>query len=228
MKNKCLWIICCIFVLTACKQKNESELIIKDTLEETKSRQKIYSEENGQWQKKDSDSEKVLNFVTGMKIVLPDEWVGNVEISVWPSLEDYGGKLAISEKQNLEAGASGDLLYLDYVNKKIAKDKPYQIFDTERVLGVYRPNEETEYALILELPREMTWVEGDKNLKEIYDQFSVQIEELQVITEDISGFTECTANDVEWIEYFAVSEQLELKKYHYWSVCSRESMRKFL
>ena len=52
MKNKCLWIICCIFVLTACKQKNESELIIKDTLEETKSRQKIYSEENGYWQKK--------------------------------------------------------------------------------------------------------------------------------------------------------------------------------
>lgn len=206
MKKSCLWVICCILVLTACQQKNEDELITEETLREDKSDKEMFSKKNGYWQEKDSASEKVLNFVTGMKIILPDEWVGNVEISVWPSLEDYGGKLAISEKQNLEAGASGDLLYLDYVNKKIAENEPYQIFDTETVLGVYKPNEEIEYALILELPREMTWVEGDKNMKEIYDQFSGQIEELQIITEDMPGFIECSISDVEWIEYFAVSE----------------------
>lgn len=149
----------------------------------------------------DTDLKNEMTFVTGLKIILPEKWCGNILTSIASGIEG-GDSLVVSEKRNTEAGAGGVLFYLNYIKKPASQTQTYPIFAVETVLGVYKPDDKTEYALILELPREMNYVENNEELKEIYETFSAQVDEVEIITEYMTGFEACSADDLEWIEYF--------------------------
>ena len=141
-------------------------------------------------------SENILNYSTGMEIILPKEWNGKVKISTG----DNGDTLIISEKRNEEAGAGGTLLFLQFVNRSAASVYPLEIFGPklETVLGVYQ-KENQEYALIRSLPRDMNYKEGDEELKQVYENTFALVDQVQIITENMPGFMECGIDDVSWI-----------------------------
>lgn len=142
----------------------------------------------------------VLDFATGMQIILPEEWNGRVAAEIEPGLGDEYGTLAVCEKSNMEANVGGVLFYLYYVDRSEFTEEPYEIWGggISKVCGVYRQGNR-EYALIFELPREMNYVEGSAEMQKAYEEVSAFVDKVQIVTGNMSGFTECGVDDLDWI-----------------------------
>lgn len=144
------------------------------------------------------DEKNVLEFVTGLQIVLPEEWKDKIIIRTEPAVQSYGGGIVVCEKKNAEADAGGTLFLLEYFKYDEAAIAPYEIFGTDKVLGVYHRGEDI-YALVFELPREMNYAEGNEEMKKAYEEVSTFVDKVQIITEHMEGFTECELDDLDWI-----------------------------
>lgn len=152
------------------------------------------------WEQKAAGSDgNVIEFVTGLQIIFPKEWKGKVVTYTEPAMQTYGGGLEVCEKLNDEANAGGGMLFtLEYLKYDESAIGPYQIFNADKVLGVYQ-NGEDRYALILTKPRDMQYVEGNQEMQKIYEETSALTNQVQVITDHMEGFTECGLYDLDWI-----------------------------
>lgn len=203
MKKRGLLITSVLFLMTACgneKQtaniKIQNDISIKEEMQES-------MESIDLWEPSDmrkSSKQNILNFTTGLQIVLPESWNDKIIIEIEPRMKEYGGGLIVCEKSNAEANAGGVLFYLKYYLKNEDDIGPFEIFHMDKVLGVYKVDGE-EYALILELPREMNYVEGSDEMQEAYEKLSDSVDEVQIKTDNIIGFTRCEIDDVGWIKY---------------------------
>lgn len=203
MKKRGLLITSVLFLMTACgneKQtaniKIQNDISIKEETQES-------MESIDLWEPSDmrkSSKQNILNFTTGLQIVLPESWNDKIIIEIEPRTEEYGGGLIVCEKSNAEANAGGVLFYLKYYLKNEDDIGPFEIFYMDKVLGVYKVDGE-EYALILELPREMNYLEGSDEMQEAYEKLSDSVDEVQIKTDNIIGFTRCEIDDVGWIKY---------------------------
>ena len=152
------------------------------------------------WEEETAEDENTLKFLTGLEVVLPDSWQGKTvwDVETGPENAPASTTLLVSEKTNAEADGSGVLCYLTFYLHEAGEEQ--YIFETDRVLGVYEQGGK-QYVLVLELPREMMYVEGDAELQADYEALSADTDLLQVQTDEMPGFTECSAEDLEWIEY---------------------------
>lgn len=147
-----------------------------------------------------SRSENTLKFITGLEVILPDSWNDKTiyDVEIGPVNDPTSTTFIVSEKTNKEANGSGVLFYLHFYLHEEG-EKQY-IFETDKVLGLYKPGDK-EYILILEMPREMMYVEGNAELRAYYEALSGYTDSLQFKTDEMSDFTECSADDLEWVEY---------------------------
>lgn len=203
MKKRGLLITSVLFLMTACgneKQtaniKIQNDISIKEETQES-------MESIDLWEPSDmrkSSKQNILNFTTGLQIVLPESWNDKIIIEIEPRTKEYGGGLIVCKKSNAEANAGGVLFYLKYYLKNEDDIGPFEIFHMDKVRGVYKVDGE-EYALILELPREMNYVEGSDEMQDAYEKLSDFVDEVQIKTDNMIGFTRCEIDDVGWIKY---------------------------
>ncbi len=152
------------------------------------------------WDEEAPYVENTLKFITGLEIILPDSWDGKTifESSAGAASAPSSATFTVCEKTNAEADGSGVLFYLSFYLHEDGEEQ--YIFETDKVLGLYEQGDK-QYVLVLEMPREMMYVEGNAELQANYEAVSADIDLLQIKTDGMSGFTECGADDLEWVEY---------------------------
>ncbi len=152
------------------------------------------------WDEETADDEHTLKFITGLEVILPDSWIGKTvyDVETGPKNAPASTTLIVSEKTNAEADGSGVLCYLTFYLHEEGEEQ--YLFETDRVLGLYEQSGK-QYVLVLELPREMMYVEGDAELRANYEALSAYTDLLQIKTGEMSDFTECGAEDLEWVVY---------------------------
>lgn len=206
MKKKGICLFMVLLMLTACGNGNRSVVPDKTTTV-VEPEQQVSSGPTEQpkeavdsfWDQNTVNGIKennVLSFRTGMQLVLPKAWDGEIVTSVGD------GTLTVADKRNVEKGAGGVMFYLSYFDRKGATGEyPYTLdkgFAT--VIGTYKVNGE-EYALVQELPTEMNYVEGNEELKKHYEDLYASVDKVQIITTNMPGFTKCGIDDLNWIIY---------------------------
>lgn len=137
------------------------------------------------------EDDNTIQFTNGVKLVLPDTWVGKVVYEEVSGNSD-ASTLWICEKEAAEAGLGGNLLRLTFEQKKDDNSKIY-LFDQAKVLGIYS-GKEGEYILICEPSREGAYIESKK---EYFFELFEHVNEVQVITDSIENFHNCDAKDVD-------------------------------
>lgn len=178
------------------------------------------------WKFDDSVSEteaNVLRFQNGLQLILPEAWIGKTLLEISPACrsaatgsDDYRleNRLAVYEKNNAEAHYGGELIFLDYIRRV---ELPYSIYGNKaaeiyRVLGVYRQDDQ-EYALIYAKYPEGGYSADDRNtapddpkLQKDYQDLYDLADDVQIITDQIPGFTRCDVHDLDWIYIEGLSE----------------------
>ena len=120
------------------------------------------------WKEDSTDSNNALKFVTGLEIIFPDSWNEKTVHSVdtGPANDPTSTTLIVCEKTNAEE-KTGVLFYLHlWIH---AEDEIQYIFDVDKVLGLYEQGDK-EYILVLAMPRELCYVEGDEERKSAYEE----------------------------------------------------------
>ena len=144
----------------------------------------------------------VLQFANGLQLILPEAWEDKIV------LEELDSLLVISEKNNAKADGGGNLVNLFWVGHSengltFSADNPFQIFGENaqkihKVLGVYR-REDNEYALIYTRCSDAFYTNEDPKLRKDFQDLYMYVDEVQVITDNIPGFTECSLEDLDWV-----------------------------
>lgn len=172
----------------------------------------------------------VLQFQNGLQIILPEAWMGKTVLEIAgsePSATkhdnyDTENRLSVCEKNNAEAHYGGELFHMFYVGKYVNDDFTFDaehVFSIHgkkaaemyRVLGTYRQNEQ-EYALIYaKYPEgddmdDMNVSPDDPQLRKDYQDLYAQMDDVQIITDRIPGFTKCGVNDLDWIYIEGLSD----------------------
>lgn len=140
------------------------------------------------WKMEASGSDDRLKFATGLEIVLPKEWNDKVVIDF-----EYG-TLTVSEKSNAQ-DRCGVLFYL----RLRPYERGYMSATVDTVLGLYRQGND-EFVLCYLEPMDLQYVEGDDEKKQAYEKLFSLLDSVQIITENMDGFTPCTIDDLEWLE----------------------------
>ena len=154
----------------------------------------------------DGTNANVLQFTNGLQVILPEAW--NDKIVLEEIGSDCASTLAISEKNNAEADGGGYLANLFYVSHSeddltFSADDPFQIFGENarkifKVLGVYR-RDDKEYTLIYARYPYADYTNEDPKLCKDYQDLYRYVDEVQVITDNMPGFTECSLEDLDWV-----------------------------
>lgn len=155
------------------------------------------------WDFDDNKDAGSFTFCTGLEIIFPEEWTAKTitDTDFGPVNNPTSNTLMVCEKTNAEANAGGTLFSLSFL--KYDEAAVYEIFPVDTVLGLYRQGEEV-YALILQLPREMNYVEGNEEMREAYEKLSGTVDEVLINTDNMPDFTKCGIDDVEWITLYTV------------------------
>lgn len=162
---------------------------------------------NDFWNMIPSSSEtnaNVLQFTNGLRLILPEAWNDKIVLEKNDSINT----LYISEKNNASADGGGELVQLFYVSHSedgltFSADNPFTIFGenaqkNHKVLGVYR-TEDDEYALIYTRYSDTDYTNEDPKLRKDFQALYRYVDEVQVITDNMPGFTECGLDDLDWI-----------------------------
>ena len=152
------------------------------------------------WEKKLSDDENTLKFITGLEVTLPDSWNGKTvyDVSTGPVYDPTSTTFIVSEKTNAEMNGSGALFYLHFYLHEEGEEQ--YISETDKVLGLYKPDDK-EYILILATPHELSYVEDNEECKAAYEELSSTFDSVIIKTDNMVGFTQCTNDDLAWIQY---------------------------
>ncbi|MDE6214274.1 MAG: hypothetical protein K2M70_12460 [Lachnospiraceae bacterium] len=145
----------------------------------------------------------VLQFTNGLQLILPEEWNDKIVLE-----EIDSHTLEIFEKNNAKADGGGELVNLFYISHSengltFSEDNPFQIFGENaqkihKVLGVYR-RDDSECALIFTKCSDAFYTNEDPKLRKDFYDLYMYVDEVQVITDNIPGFTECGLEDLDWI-----------------------------
>lgn len=151
------------------------------------------------WKEDSTDSNNALKFVTGLEIIFPDSWNEKTVHSVdtGPANDPTSTTLIVCEKTNAEE-KTGVLFYLHLWLHE--EDEIQYIFDVDKVLGLYEQGDK-EYILVLAMPRELCYVEGDEERKSAYEELSSTVDSVIIKTDNMTGFTQYDNDDLEWIQY---------------------------
>ena len=146
----------------------------------------------------------VLQFTNGLRLILPEAWNDKIVLEK----NDLINTLYISEKNNANADGGGELVHLFYIGHNeedltFSADNPYRFFGEDarnihKVLGVYR-TEDNEYALIYTRYSDADYTNEDPKLRKDFQDLYKYVDEVQVITDNMPGFTECGLEDLDWI-----------------------------
>lgn len=109
MKKNCICLVVIFLILTACSNENHSTVQEEKNIS-TQFEQQVSSESVEQaqgavqsfWDKRAVDSAKennILSFVTGLQIILPQEWNGEIVTSVSPGLTEGADTLKVANKK---------------------------------------------------------------------------------------------------------------------------------
>lgn len=152
------------------------------------------------WKLDGTNDTNEISFVTGLEIIFPEDWIDKIVIStdIGPVDRPISNTLLICEKANAKANAGGVLFNLVFWHKE--ENVTYEIFPMDTVLGVYEQGQE-EYALILEIPRELNYVEGNDEMKAAYENLSKTLDDVQINMDNMPGFRECGIDEIDWIKY---------------------------
>lgn len=148
------------------------------------------------WETEGLENTNVLQFVTGLKVVLPEEWAGKIvfDTDIGPEHEPYINTLIVYENTNYAAQQCGVLFYLELFKY----EKGYMSYTMSNVLGVYKQGD-SEYVLTYMEPRDLQYIEGDEEKKAAYKELFSHIDKIQIVTQNMAGFTPCTIDDLEWL-----------------------------
>lgn len=165
--------------LVAIDSKEEVSLSMEDFWKT----EDICSEKNG--------IENGAKFATGLEITYPDTWWGKIE------LKTDVDTLAVCEKGNADAGIGGDLFYLCFYEHE---QDEIVLYDLDKVLGVYKQNGK-EYVLVQDFPSDRCYSEDNQSLINAYMELRNTIDDVAIKTDNISGFSECGIEDLDWVQY---------------------------
>ena len=144
------------------------------------------------WDIESAGDDHIFKFATGLELVLPENWIGKVVFDT--DLGPISHALVVREKTNWEAANCGDLFYLNFC----LYEEDANIMTYGTVLGLYKQGD-TAYALILEEPGDLSYVEGDAAFKAAYEEVRADFDSIQIKTNDMSNFIELNVQDLNGI-----------------------------
>ena len=144
------------------------------------------------WDIESAEDDHIFKFATGLELVLPENWIGKVVFDT--DLGPISHALVVREKTNWEAANCGDLFYLNFC----LYEEDANIMTYGTVLGLYKQGD-TAYALILEEPGDLSYMEGDAAFKAAYEEVHADFDSIQIKTNGISNFIELNVQDLNGI-----------------------------
>ncbi len=147
------------------------------------------------WNKKETANKDSMKFVTGLEIIFPKEWQGNIVTDTDTGSDS--NTISICEKGNAEAGIGGAVFYLNFFEYS---EDMCVIMNSDKVLGIYEQGEK-EYVLVMEMPGDRQYSEDDEILINAYTRLSETLDDVIIKTDEMHGFTECGIEDLEWLQY---------------------------
>ena len=145
------------------------------------------------WDIESTVDDHIFKFATGLELVLPENWIGKVVFD--KDLGPISHALVVREKTNWEAANCGDLFYLNFC----LYEEDANIMTYGTVLGVYKQGD-IAYALILEEPGDLSYVEGDAAFKAAYEEVRADLDSIQIKTHGMSNFIELDVQDLNGIQ----------------------------
>ena len=145
------------------------------------------------WDIESTVDDHIFKFATGLELVLPKNWIGKVVFD--KDLGPISHALVVREKTNWEAANCGDLFYLNFC----LYEEDANIMTYGTVLGVYKQGD-IAYALILEEPGDLSYVEGDAGFKAAYEEVRADLDSIQIKTNGMSNFIELDVQDLNGIQ----------------------------
>lgn len=137
-----------------------------------------------------------IKFVTGLEIILPDEWRENIVFETESDNSSFN-RLLVCERGNADAGLGGILFCLEFVEYT---ENPTVIMDGDIVFGLYEQGDK-EYALLLTWPGDRQYSEDNQALINAYIELSSMAENVTVNTNKMFHFAEKDISELEWIVY---------------------------
>lgn len=147
------------------------------------------------WNKKETADKDSMKFVTGLEIIFPKEWQGNIVTDTGTGSDS--NTISICEKGNAEAGIGGAVFYLNFFEYT---EDVCVIMSCDKVLGIYEQGEK-EYVLVMEMPGDRQYSEDDEILINAYMRLNETLDDVIIKTDEMHGFTECSIEDLEWVQY---------------------------
>ena len=144
------------------------------------------------WDVESTVDDHIFKFATGLELVLPESWIGKVVFDT--DLGPISHALVVREKTNWDAANCGDLFYLNFC----LYEEDANIMTYGTVLGLYRQGD-TAYALILEEPGDLSYVEGDDAFKAAYEEVHADFDSIQIKTDRMTNFIELDVQDLNGI-----------------------------
>ncbi len=89
----------------------------------------------------ETNENNTVKFVTGLEMIVPDEWRENIVYETESNNSSFN-RLLVCEKRNADAGLGGILFCLEYVEYT---ENPTVIMDRDIVVGLYEQGDK-EYA----------------------------------------------------------------------------------
>ena len=147
------------------------------------------------WNKEETDDNDSMKFVTGLEIIFPKEWRGNIVTDT--DISSDSNTISICEKENAQAGIGGAVFYLNFFEYT---EDMHVIMSWDKVLGLYKQGEK-EYVLVLVMPGDRQYSEDDEILINAYIRLSETLDDVIIKTDSMHEFTECGVEDLEWVQY---------------------------
>lgn len=134
----------------------------------------------------------IFKFATGLELVLPESWVDKVVFDT--DLGPISHALVVREKTNWDAANCGDLFYLNFC----LYEEDANIMTYGTVLGLYKQGD-MAYALILEEPGDLSYVEGDAVRQAAYEEVRADFDSIQIKTDGMTNFIELDVQNLNGI-----------------------------
>ena len=147
------------------------------------------------WNEEETADNDTMKFATGLEIVFPKEWRGNIVTDT--DIGSDSNTISIFEKKNSEAGIGGAVFYLNFFEYT---EDIFVIRRCDKVLGKYKQGDK-EYVLVLIIPGDRQYSEDDATLINSYTRLNETFDNVIIKTDNMYEFTECGIDDLEWVLY---------------------------
>lgn len=144
----------------------------------------------------ETNEDNVIKFVTGLEIILPDEYREKIVFETESDNSSFN-RLLVCEKGNADEGLGGILFCLELIEYT---ENPLVIMDWDKVFGLYEQGDK-EYVLLLTLPGDRQYSEDNQALINAYMELSSIVENVTINTDKMLNFVKKDISELEWIVY---------------------------